>query len=275
MLPSFLITLREVIEAMIIVATLLGIISKLKWDGAVKTVWIATLSAGVLSIVLVSLGSIFGFQLQKFYSGQVEQITEGILMTISALFITWAVFFLHRFFSQQKGILLKSVKKTIQNQQTKGLFILVFTAVFREGFEIALFLMSIYLSTSPKEVALGFMGGLALGILISFAFFKTSTRLPVQYAFRISTILLVLFAAGLFVRGIHEFMEAQIIPELFQFSLFFIPSKGTFIGDMIKSVFGITQKMDIIQIGVYLLYTIGMGSYLTLTSPHQSSDPLE
>lgn len=275
MLPSFLITLREVIEAVIIVATLLGIVSQLKWKNAIKTVWTATLSAGVLSIALVGVGSIFGFQLQKLYVGRIEQITEGVLMTISAVFITWAVFFLHRFFSQQKGILLKNVKKTIQNQESKGLFILVFTAVFREGFEIALFLMSIYLSTSPTEVAFGFIGGLALGIFISFAFFKTSTRLPVQYAFRISTILLVLFAAGLFARGIHEFMEAKIIPELFQLSLSFIPPDGTFIGDMIKSVFGIAQKMDIIQIGVYLFYTIGMGSYLSFTSPHQSSDPLQ
>jgi high-affinity iron transporter len=272
MIPSFLITLREVIEAMIIVTTLLGIAAQLKWNNAIKAVWIATLSAGVLSIILVSLGSIFGFQLQKLYVGKIEQVTEGILMTISAIFITWTVFFLHRFFSQQKGLLLKNVKKTIQGQELKGLFILVFTAVFREGFEIALFLTSIYLSASPKEVAFGFIGGLILGILVSVAFFKTSAHLPVKYAFRTSTILLVLFAAGLFSRGTHEFMEAKIIPELFQFSLPFISREGTFMGDMIQSVFGIAQKMDIIQICVYLFYTIGMGFYLSIISPRRSSD---
>jgi high-affinity iron transporter len=261
MFPSFLITFREVVEATVIVATILGIITQLKWSKGIQIVWQATGLAAGASILLIGAGSIFGFNLQKLYSGKIEQITEGSMMILSALFITWTVFFLHKFFSQRKGVLLKKVKQTLIEQQTNGLFILVFTAVFREGFEIALFLASIYFSAKPLEIAGGFMGGLLGGLLLSFIIFKTTSRIPVQYAFRISSYLLIVFAAGLIVRGVHEFMEAGFIPELLSFGIPLIPNGGTFMSDMIKSLFGITQKMDIVQITIYFFYT-GVMSYL-------------
>lgn len=259
MFPSFIITFREVIEATVIVATILGVISKLKWDQAVHTVWRATGFAIVSSIFLIISASIFGFKIQQFYTGKTEEIIEGILMIVSAIFITWAVFFLHTFFSRQKGHLMQQVKKTVQTKELKGLFILVFTAVFREGFEIALFLSSIYLSTKPTDVFLGFLGGSIGGLIVSFFFFRTTERLPIQYAFRISSILLILFAGGLIARGIHEFAEAHIIPEVFMMTFAFIPDKTSFMGGIIKALFGITQKMDIIPLVSYFTYIIGMG----------------
>ena len=183
-------------------------------------------------------------------------------MVISALFITWAVFFLHTYFSGFKTHLLKKVRSTIEKSEQKGLFILVFTAVFREGFEIVLFLSTIYFSANPQQIVVGFAGGLIGGLLISTALFGAAMRTPVYYAFRTSSILLVMFAAGLFARGVHEFTEVGILPELAQVTLPFIPQKGVFVADMIKSVFGITQKMDLIQLSVYCLYSIGMYWYI-------------
>ncbi|MFZ2025950.1 MAG: FTR1 family protein [Microgenomates group bacterium] len=262
MFPSFIITFREVIEATVIVATILGVISKLKWKEAVSTVWKATGIAVMSSVFLIGAASVFGFKIQQFYTGRTEEIIEGILMIVSAIFITWAVFFLHTFFSRQKGHLMQQVKKTVQTKELKGLFVLVFTAVFREGFEIALFLSSIYLSTKPSDVLFGFMGGLIGGLIVSFLFFRTTERLPIQYAFRISGILLILFAGGLIARGIHEFAEAHIIPELFMITFAFIPDKASFMGGIIKALFGITQKMDIIPIVSYISYVLGMGWFI-------------
>ncbi|QQR64201.1 FTR1 family protein [Candidatus Roizmanbacteria bacterium] len=107
MLPAFLITFREVIEASLIVATILGILSKLNQGKSIKTVWTATALAGFLSVILIGVGSLGGLQFQKLYSGKIEQTTEGVLMITSAIFITWAVFFLHKHFSRYKVELLK------------------------------------------------------------------------------------------------------------------------------------------------------------------------
>lgn len=259
MLPSFIITFREVIEATVIVATILGVISKLKWKETIHTVWKATGVAVASSILLIAGASVFGFRIQQFYTGRIEEAIEGILMIVSAIFITWAVFFLHTFFSRQKGNLMHKVKETVKAKELKGLSVLVFTAVFREGFEIALFLSSIYLSAKPTDVFVGFVGGLVGGLIVSFFFFRTTERLPIQYAFRISSILLILFAGGLIARGIHEFAEAHIIPEYFMMTFAFIPDKTSFMGSMIKTLFGVTRNMDIVPLLFYGAYVLGMG----------------
>jgi len=274
MFPSFLITFREVIEAAFIVATLLGIITNLKLHHAQRTVWFATAFAALLSVILIGVASIIGLRLHALYSGSIEQITEGILMSISAIFITWAVFFLHKFFSQQKGFLLQKIKKTVAEQEIRGLFVLVFTAVFREGFEIVLFLSTIFISTNPTEIGIGFMSGALLAIILSIFLFKATQRLPVVYAFRTTSVLLVVFAAGLLARGVHEFAETKLIPELFEITISFIPDKAFPVGGIITSLFGITQKMDILQTGVYVAYILGMVLYFFLPHRHSGFSPV-
>lgn len=258
MLPSFLITFREVIEAALIVATILGILVKVGQKKSIRTVWIATTAAAILSILLLGVGSLFGLKVQELYSGGTEAIVEGILMIVSAVFITWAVFFLHRYFAQYKTRLLTKIKDTVERQEQKSLFVLVFTAVFREGFEIVLFLSTIYFSSNPQSIFAGFLGGAFAGLLVSFGLFTATLRLPVFYAFRVTSILLILFAAGLLARGVHEFAEVGLIPEIGKMTLAFIPPKTTFIGEMIKAVFGLTQKMDVIQLSLYSTYVAFM-----------------
>lgn len=274
MFPTFLITVREVIEASFIVATILGILMKLKQKSGIKTVWIATGAASAVSILLLAVGSILGLHIQEVYEKH-EPYIEGVLMVISAIFITWAVFFLHTFFASYKARLLKRLKETVEQQEQKGLFILVFTAVFREGFEIALFLSTIYLSSNPQQIFIGFTGGLISGLLISFVLYVATQRMPVRYAFRMSSILLVLFAAGLLARGIHEFAEVGLLPEVGIMDFTFMPQKGTFVADIIKAVFGITPKMDLIQLSLYGLYILFMCWYIFFRKSSQSRQEIE
>lgn len=254
MLPSFLITFREVIEASLIVATILGILTKIKQKNGIKTVWLATALAGFVSIMLLLVGSLLGLEVQEIYSGKTEEVIEGILMMTSAVFITWAVFFLHKYFAQYKTRLLSKIKASVENEEQKGLFILVFTAVFREGFEIVLFLSTIYFSSDPASIFSGFALGTVSALLISIGLFTATLKLPVFYAFRATSILLILFAAGLLARGVHEFSEAGWLPEIVQMTFHFIPAQATLTGDMLKAVFGITQKMDMIQLSIYAAY---------------------
>jgi len=254
MLPSFLITFREVIEASLIVATILGILVKLNQRKSIKTVWLATGFAVLTSLLLLVGGSLFGLRVQELYTGKTEESVEGALMVTSAVFITWAVFFLHNYFGRYKTHLLQKIKSTVAREEQRGLFMLVFTAVFREGFEIVLFLATVYLSNNPQQILSGFAVGAAAALLVSFGLFTATLRLPVYYAFRITSMLLILFAAGLLSRGVHEFAEVGFLPEIGRMTFAFIPPKATFLGDTIKAVFGITQKMDAIQLTLYIGY---------------------
>lgn len=258
MLPSFLITFREVIEASLIVATILGILVKLKRKESIKTVWLATIYAMSLSVLLLGMGSIAGFKMQEIYSGPTEQLIEGVLMVTSAIFITWAVFFLHNYFGRYKTLLLTKIKSTVEGNQEKGLFGLVFLAVFREGFEVVLFLTTIYLSDNPANIFSGFILGTVTALIVSLGLFMGTLKLPVFYAFRVTSLLLILFAGGLLVRGIHEFAEYGMIPEISQRTLSVIPHSSTFAGSMIKAVFGLTQNMDFVQISLYAFYVLLM-----------------
>lgn len=270
MFPAFLITFREVIEASLIVATILGILVKLKQTKGVKTVWIATVAAAILSILLLGLGSLFGVKVREVYSGSIEETVEGMLMIISAVFITWAVFFLHKYFAKQKVKLLQKVKKTVEQEEQKGLFILVFTAVFREGFEIVLFLTTIYFSSNPQSIIAGFTGGAVAALLISLALFSATLRMPIYYAFRTTSILLILFAAGLLARGVHEFAEVGLLPELTKVTFAFIPEKSTLTGDLLKAVFGITKTMDVLQLILYSAYVSLMTWWVFLRKRYQN-----
>lgn len=261
MLPVFLITFREVMEASLIVATILGILIKLDHRESIKTVWLATSFAVFFSMLFLAISSFLGLKVQQLYSGELEKLIEGSLMVISAIFITWAVFFLHKYFAHHKANLLKKVGEAIQEEQ-KGLFILTFTAVLREGLEIVLFLSTIFLSTNPGKVLNGFLLGVAGGLIICLCLIKFTLRLPIKLAFKATNMLLILFAAGLLARGLHEFMELGILPETQLLTLMFIPTSNL-IADFIKIIFGITRSMDMVQITVYLIYTIVL-SWLVL-----------
>lgn len=258
MVAAFLITLREVIEASLIVATILGILTKLNQKNGIRTVWLASLAAALISVALLGAGSIFGIKVQEVYSGKTEEFIEGIFMVTSAVFITWAVFFLHKYFAHYKTRLLIKIRETVEREEQKGLFWLAFTAVFREGFEIVLFLSTIFFSSSPQAIFTGFSGGLIGGLLVSFGLFAATLRLPVIMAFRTTSALLILFAAGLFARGIHEFAEAGLAPEFAKITLAFVPAKTTLAGDFIKAIFGVTRTMDILQLALYCGYVGAM-----------------
>ena len=140
MLAALLISLREVIEATLIVATVVGILTKLKQTTLIKTVGMATIAAVIMSLTLLGLGSFLGIKVQEFYTGEIEEVIEGSLMIISAAFVTWAVFFLHDTFGRDKLKLIKKINDTVSQGEKNAIFVLVFTAVLREGFEIVLFL---------------------------------------------------------------------------------------------------------------------------------------
>ncbi len=266
MFAAALISLREVIEATLIVATVVGILTKLKQTHLLKTVYTGTFLAIAASVALLGLGSFFGLQIQEIYTGETEELIEGVLMLISAAFVSWAVFFLHTTFGRNKVDLINKINSTALGGQRGAIFLLVFTAVFREGFEIVLFLSTLYLSNNPQQIFSGFLLGLLGGLVFCYVVFKTTVKLPIHYAFKGTSILLILFAAGLFARGIHEFTELGVLPEVTAITFGFLPEKTTTSGALIKVIFGITKKMDFIQLSVYAGYVSFMTWWIRLSS---------
>lgn len=258
MLPAFLITFRETLEASLIVAAILAILIKFNQQKVIRSVWTASGLAALASIVILIIASLLGLRIQEIYSGKTEELIEGVFMIASAAFITWAVFFLHKTFTDFKKGVFKKISEKAEKQEIRGIFWLTFLAVFREGFEIVLFLSTIFLSSKPIEVFSGFIAGVSSGLIIALTLVITSVKLPIKMAFKSINLLLIFFASGLLARGIHEFQEAGMVPEMAPLNLAFLPEKGTFAADTIKAIFGLTPQMNPIQISLYAAYSAAL-----------------
>jgi high-affinity iron transporter len=260
MLPAFLITFREILEASLIVATIVGILKKLGFSSSIRVVWLASGTAVLCSVILLSAGSLAGLEIHELFEKN-EALFEGIVMIISALFITWAVFFLHKTFAHQKLALLQKVRSTLQTNEKKGIFLLVFTAVFREGLEIVLFLSTIFFSSQPLSIGTGVLLGTFAACLIAYLLFTATIRLPVYQTFRVTSVLLIFFAAGLLSQGFHELTEAGVIKDFFSFptfTLFFLPKESSQAGSIIRGLFGISRSMASIELLLWSAYAFIM-----------------
>ncbi len=253
MFPTFLITFREVIEAAVIVSLIIGILKKTNNVAKIKTVWLATVAAFAACFILLILGSFLGLKLSELHS-QYEAHIEGTLMFLTVFFITWTVFYLHQNFSKSQRQLTGHIVKTINTPEQGGIFALIFTSVFREGSEIVLFLSTLYLTSTPASIVSGFIWGAVAGLGVAVLFYSLTQKVDLRKVTNFVNIFLVLFAAGLLTRGVHEFTEIGLIPDIGAFYLPFVPASTTFVGGLIKSLFGITSNLNIIQVVVYFIY---------------------
>lgn len=229
MVPILVITLREVIEACLIVATLLGLTAHLHQKGQVQSIFVAAISALIVSFVAVALASFFGFSIHPLID---TPVYKGITSVVSALFITWAIFTLHGQFAQQKMHWLSHMQKAASG---KGLFAFTFIAVLREGIEIVTFLATLYVTTPPYTMISGFVGGVASGVVISILFFQAIIRVPVYWVFRITSYLLILFAGNMLAQGIgtllgvFPFHNAASVPAIAALAYIFVIHRRVFV----------------------------------------------
>ena len=146
----------------------------------------------------------------------VEDAYEGWLMLIGAVFVASMVYWMWRTGKRLKGEIESRLSELSQSPGRRaafGLFLFVFLMVFREGIETVLFLAAISLRTSELLNFMGGILGLLLAIALGVAFFKGSLKVDLRKFFAVTTLVLFVVAAQLFVSGVHELSEAQVLPS--------------------------------------------------------------
>ncbi len=210
MFPAFLLALREGMEIALIIGIVLGALQKTNRYELKGGVWAGAGSAAILSLALALILAGLGAS----FEGRAEQIFEGLMMLIAAIIITWMIFWMQSQSRTLKGNLETDVRQAIGKSGKWALFSLAFLAVFREGVELALFLTATALASAPGATLLGALLGLATAGLIGWALFAATLRMNLRLFFQVTSLLLILFAAGLVAHGVHEFNEAGVIPVL-------------------------------------------------------------
>ncbi len=253
MLSTYLLSLREGLEAALIVGIVLGALRQVRRTELKPVVWAGVGSASVASVVVAVLLLMLGVRLE----GRAEEIFEGVTMFLAAAILTWMIFWMGRQAQTIRGRLEEDVRQALVTGR-RGLFALAFLAVVREGVELALFLVAaIFAAESPASDALvGTSLGLATAVLIAWSFFTTTARLDMRRFFWVTGALLLLFAAGLVAHGVHEFNEVGWIPPLVEhvWDLNPILDENSTLGQMLKALFGYNGNPSLSEVLAYLAY---------------------
>jgi len=267
MLSSLLLALREGLEAALIVGILLGAIQKMKAPHLRKWIW-----SGVAAAIALSIAAAFGLNaIGAKFEGLGEQIFEGIMMTLAALLLTWMIFWMYRQSRYLRQNLEAGVNRAAaKNNSGSALFLLAFTAVGREGIELALFLIAARVASEPLSALLGALAGLSLAVFLGYLLFATTFKLNLQRFFQVTNILLLLFAAGLLAHGVHEFNEAGVIPAVIEhvYDINSVLPEKSIGGLLLTALFGYNGNPSLTEMLTYIIFLTGLG---IVTLPKTSS----
>ena len=258
MLPTYLLSLREGLEAALIIGIVLGAVSKIRRKDLAPAVWLGTLSAVIVSILTAIMLTSFGMSLEE----KAEQIFEGVTMLLAAGILTWMIFWM----SKQARFLKTELEDGVNKAASSGkraVFWLAFMAVVREGVELAIFITAAFFAGGQEQVTTnliqtlaGTILGLGTAVLLGYTIFASTLRLDLHRFFQVTGVLLILFAAGLVAHGIHEFNEVGWIPGVVEhvWDVNMILDENSVAGQLLKTLFGYNGNPSLTEMITYFVY---------------------
>ena len=262
MIDSFLITSRETLEASLVVGIVLAYLNKTDNQNYKKTVYYGVIF-GILASILTAI--VFTAVAGDF-EGAGEKIFEGVTMLLGTFLLTTMIFWMMKQRHIAKEIESK-VESHIKNSQPlfshAGIFLLVGIAIIREGVETVIFLNAINFASGMNFI--GGLLGIITAIIVGYLFFIGFKKINLKKLFNASSILLILFAAGLTSHGVHELEDAKLLsgiitpiwnlnPPVNSDGSFPILHENGLIGSFLKGLFGYNGNPSLIEVIAYFGY---------------------
>jgi high-affinity iron transporter len=259
-LPSSIITFRETLEAALIIGIVLAFLYKTQQTQYSKYAYWGVIAAVICSIAVAGA---WIFLIGEF-EGVNEQLFEGTMMIVGAALISWMIFWM----MQQRHItqdIENEVKHSIEHHNAFAIGVLVFISVLREGVETVIFLGTLTLKDGVGVSMLGAAIGIVIAAIFGYALFRHFLKIKLKTVFNVTSILLILFAAGLVAHGVHEFEEAGVVPIVIEHVWDINPplnADGTYpllhekgiIGGIAVGLFGYNGNPSLIEVLAYLAF---------------------
>ena len=268
--PSFLITFRE---AALIVTIMITYLRKIGKEDLNKYTYLGTGAALAMSLVV-------GVILQVFYGGLgkvASELFEGVASLSAVVVLTSMIFWMTKHSKEIKGEMETKINQAVTQNELYGITALAFVAVAREGLETVLFLSATFVQDS-----VGTLVGAALGIAVvlglSFALMKGTVDLEIGKFFKVTSIMLLIFGAGLAGYGVHELIEAgehsgmdfgfwgekpyDINPAVNADGTYPALHEKGVVGSIFKALLGYDGNPEWLRIIVYLGYWLAVGTYV-------------
>lgn len=209
MFSALVITIRETFEASLLVSVVLALLTKENGRRLRRAVWagvvIAAAASVLLGVVLVaSVGALHG---------KAQDLVEGVVMALAVCVLTYVLLWMGKRSREVSNVMRVQASTALGTGSALALLLLVFLTVFREGAETVLYLGAATATSSAHEVAAGGGLGLAAGISGGYAVYHGGTRfLDLRRFFMATTILLIVFAAGLTGRATLALQSSGVLP---------------------------------------------------------------
>jgi FTR1 family protein len=207
MFEALIVTLREGVEAALVVGIIVAFLRREGYERHLGAVW-----SGIAAAAAASLAGAF-----LLYRWAVnEEVFEGLLYLGSAVIVgsmmVWMWRHSHSLSGEMKGSLSRILAREKTGSVALGLFLFTFLMVFREGLETVLFLSALSLTTGGLMAILGVLIGLAAAVAFGVLFVRGSLRVDLGRFFKITGIALGIFVLQLLINGYHELSEAGWVP---------------------------------------------------------------
>ncbi|GET40116.1 FTR1 family iron permease [Microseira wollei] len=287
-LPTFVITLREGVEAALVVGIVLAYIKKAQQPRLKSWVY-AGVGVGLIASALVGL--LFGFVVQELsasnpkYAPAIEPFLEGVFSVIAIAMLSWMLIWMTQQARTLKAQVEGAVGSALKQNNTAawGIFSLICIAVLREGFETVLFILAKFQQgwVPAFGAVTGLLGAVGIGVLL----FKWGIKINIRQFFQIMGILLLLIVSGLVISALAHFdtavhtlaqMDRQSEALCFYYEHFakdpscilgpmvwntskILPDRQ-FPGIILHTLFGYTDKLYLVEAIAYLLFLATVGS---------------
>ena len=264
MVSSFIITFREALEAALIVSIILAYLGKIGRKDLNKYLYL-----GIGLALLVS--SLLGWVVLSLYGGLpkgADKVFEGAASITATIVLTYMIFWMAKNARAIRSELQEKVDVAVTTGYVFGLSTLAFVSVFREGLETVLFLTALAVDDTFGTI-IGMLFGIGVVLVLAFLMMKGVYRMNIQKFFKYTSVILVIFAAGLLGYGVHEFIEAGIFPPIIENVWDINPpdmmhplhEKGA-IGSLLKALVGYDGNPELLRVIVYVGYWLVIGYYL-------------
>jgi high-affinity iron transporter len=251
MLPTFVIGLREGLEASLIV----GIVAAfLRRNGRGRDMWALWTGVG-LGVTLCLAGGIALRIAERNLPQRQQEGLETVVGLVAVAFVSWMVLWMRAHARELKGELEANAAAALATGSAWALVLMAFLAVLREGFETAVFLLAILQSsTSTASSMTGAALGIVVAIVIGYGIYRGGVRINMARFFRVTGIVLV--AAGLLATAAHTAHEAGWLDALSgrALDLQWLVHPGSVRAALLTGMFGLQPQPTWAEVIAWLAY---------------------
>ena len=261
MLPTFVIGLREGVEASLIVGIVAAFLQQQGRRDALRAMW-----AGVIAAILICTAVAVALQVldQELPKRQQEGL-ETIVAAVAVGMVTFMIVWMRRHARDLAGQLRANAASALADGSAWALVAMAFFAVVREGIETAVFLLAaLNASGNATSAGTGAVLGILCAIVIGVGIYRGGVHLNLARFFRFTAVVLVLVAAGLVASAIHTAHEANWFNDLQAggVDMSWLVRPGTIVGALLTGMFGVQPRPTVGETAGWLLYAIPVLTYV-------------